>query len=94
MMTNERIAKITEALGTDEQHIEALVRMTPEAAAAELMKEGFTVTAEELIDYGNAVKSMVGENGEIDEAKLENVAGGCLVCTAFSVVFHIIKSVW
>lgn len=76
MITNERMNEIAEVIGSDEERAKTLFGMTPEEAAAELGKEGFTVTADELVDFGELVKSLQGENGELDESCLENVAGG------------------
>lgn len=80
MISKERIEKIAGAIGNDEQRIKKLFDMPPENAAKELAAEGYDVTPAELIDFAAYVNSLAGENGEIDENRLEEVSGGCWGC--------------
>lgn len=76
-MTEERLNEIAQAIGADEARAKALFELSPEAAAEKLTKEGFAVTADELIAFGKEAKKALSKvEGELGENDLENVAGG------------------
>ena len=79
-MTTERINAISEYLATDIEKTKALLAVSPEEAAEKLTAEGFTVSAEELVEYGETLKNQLGKEGELHEDDLENVAGGVGPC--------------
>ena len=81
-MTTERINEISSYLAKDVEATKKLLDMDPADAAAKLVEEGFAVTADELIAYGDALKELgASKEGELDEADLENVAGGIAIPT-------------
>ena len=76
-MTNSRINEISEFLAKDVEETKKLLDMDPYAAAVKLGEQGFEVSGDELIEYGEELKK-IGSNveGELGEGDLENVAGG------------------
>lgn len=98
-MTTERINAISDYLAKDLDGAKALLAMSPEEAAAKISENGFSVTSEELVEYGEAVKKIAAEkDGELVEGELENVAGGIAASTiilgSMVVGFLIGKGVW
>lgn len=95
MLTNERMSEIAEALGSDQVRIKKLVDMEPEQAAAELAKEGYDITAEELIAFGEKITVLASQDGEFNEESLENVSGGGLAFwRAAGTVLLIASRIW
>ena len=81
-MTIDRVNQISEFLAQDLQGTKALMEMEPAEAAEALAKKGFTVTGEELAEYGEELKKMgKTTEGELDEKDLENVSGGIAAST-------------
>ena len=80
-MTNERIQAIAEALDKNDEQRKALLAMEPVAAAEELKKSGYDFTADELIEFAKLVVEAT-ESGELDEEKLDEVAGGAITVAA------------
>ena len=81
-MTTERITEISEFLAKDLDGTKALLAMDPSDAAAKLSADGLDVSADELIAYGEEIKKIAGgQNGELTENDLENVAGGFATAT-------------
>ncbi len=76
-MTQARINAIAEVLNADEERAKKLVEMEPAAAAEALKAEGYDFTADELIEFGEIV-AKANQAGELDESKLDNVAGGVI----------------
>ena len=77
-MTQERTNAIAEVLNADAERAKKLVEPEPADAAAALKAEGFDFTADELVEFGEiAVKA--NQPGELDESKLEDVAGGSVI---------------
>lgn len=85
-MIKERIQAIAQILEKDDEQRKALLDMEPAVAAEELRKQGYDFTADELIEFGKLVVSSTNE-GELDEAQLENVAGGFTIVTLLGVSF-------
>lgn len=81
-MTNDRINEISEYLVKDTNAAKELMEMTPENAASKMIADGFEVTADELIEFGEELKKVnVNTEGELKENDLENVSGGLLAST-------------
>ena len=76
-MTQERINAIAEVLNADEERAKKLIDMEPADAAEALKAEGYDFTADELIEFGEIV-AKANQAGELDESKLDNVAGGVI----------------
>lgn len=77
-MTEERANRIVEAIKAYEDK-DRLYAMTPEEATKEINAAGYDFTVEEMSAMAEAivtVAKMAGENGELDNAALEQVAGG------------------
>ena len=53
--------------------------LSPEEAQKEFAKEGVEITADELNEIAALLKISQSENGELDEAALDGVAGGRLI---------------
>ena len=75
-MANDILKKLSESgLNEDSGFLEAMEKVeTAEEAAKVLNEFGISATAEEFIEFGNAMVS--SEEGELFESDLENVAGG------------------
>lgn len=82
MMTKERIDAISEFLAKDLEGTKKLLDAEPDVAAAKMTAEGFAVTADELVEYGEEIKRLSAQSeGELAEGDLENVAGGIATAT-------------
>ena len=94
MLKEERVDEILAALGNDQLHIKALAEMSSEDASAQLKKEGFEVSADELIEFGEYFRALAekhpghaGGSVELDENGLENVNGGAGIMLLMLYVF-------
>ncbi len=83
MIAESRINEIALAMGTDENRIKALVELSPEEAAAELNKQGYNFTTEEIIDFGAYIVNTTKAKDEVDEEMLEQVSGGSVTAAVF-----------
>lgn len=95
-MTEERMEQIVEAILAKGDKAQALFDMEPEVAAKELTSGGFPVTADELVELGEAVnKAKLSGNaeGELNEGDLDTVAGGCWGCV-YRIAKYAIKVIW
>ena len=89
-MTEERIEKLTNYLREDQEKELVLLQMQPEEACIKIQADGYDYTVDEIIEYGNLVRTVAAQmDDEISEADLEMVAGGftlgSLVGAAFAV---------
>lgn len=84
-MTENRMNEIANELNKDEKRAADLLAMEPAEAAASLTAAGFTVTAEELVEFGEKIKAIASQDGELDDADLDNVAGGSVAGAVFVV---------
>ena len=81
-MDNERINEISNFLAKDIEATKKLLDLDPEKAAEQITAQGFEVTATELVEYGEKLKELgAAKKDELDEADLENVAGGIAFST-------------
>lgn len=86
MLTVERAETLTNFLKSDPARTEMLFGLESEEALKSINANGFDFTIDELNEYcAEFKKVMVQGEGELDEAQLENVAGG-LVLTGAMVV--------
>jgi lactobin A/cerein 7B family class IIb bacteriocin len=76
MITNEKATAIAAYFKADDARMNELFAMEPADAAAKMTADGCEVTAEELIELQAELKKMSVTGTELDEAALENVAGG------------------
>ena len=91
-MTEERMEDICKALLTMGDEAKALCEMEPEDAAKRMTENGFSVTAEELVELSeeaNKMKQMENGHGELNENELDSVAGGCWAC-----VWDVLNTLW
>ena len=97
-MTKERINEISDFLAKDLGKARELLALSPEEAAAKISDDGFKVTPEELVEYGESLKTISLKEGELEEAALENVDGGIAAATiilgGMVVGFLVGKGVW
>lgn len=90
-MTEERIEKLTNYLREDQEKELVLLQMQPEEACIKIQADGYDYTVDEIIEYGNLVRTVAAQmDDEISEADLEMVSGGgitlgALVGAAFAV---------
>lgn len=95
-MTEERMNQIVDAILAKGDEAQLLFEMEPEAAAEKLANSGFPVTADELVELGEAVnKTKLSGNaeGELNEGDLDTVAGGCWGCV-YRIAKYAIKVIW
>lgn len=81
-MNQEKIKKIAEILKEDLGQTKALLELSPSEAAEYFTNKGCDVTEQEMIELAEGIKKMaahLNEDGELDEAALEEVAGGASV---------------
>ena len=75
-MTEERIEKLTNYLREDQEKELVLLQMQPEEACIKIQADGYDYTVDEIIEYGNLVRTVAAQmDDEISEADLEMVAG-------------------
>lgn len=82
VLTEEKAKVISEYLMVDKERAQHLLEMAPEAAAEEMNAGGCNVTAEELIEFGEAMAQATG-NVELSAEDLDNVAGGLGVVATY-----------
>lgn len=85
VLTNERAEKLANYLAADADRAKKLVDLPVDEAVKAINADGFDFSADELKDFGEVmqkVSSAVGENGELDEDALGNVAGGIVISAA------------
>lgn len=95
-MTEERMEQIVNAILAKGDEAQALFEMEPEAAAEKLANGGFPVTADELVELGQAVnkaKPSGNAEGELNEGDLDAVAGGCWGCV-YKIARYAIRTIW
>ena len=88
MLTQERANVLTEILNADEARAKSLLTLEPTEAAAQINVLGNDFTADELIAYGESLKTN-GSQGELDAEALDNVAGGSFTAAAIAGAFLI-----
>jgi lactobin A/cerein 7B family class IIb bacteriocin len=77
MLTKERAELLTNYLTEDEERGQRLITLTADEAVAEISKDGFDFTVDELHAYGEVIVALnKHESGELSEEQLEDVAGG------------------
>lgn len=76
MITNEKATAIAAYFKADEARTKELFEMEPAEAAAKMTADGCEVTADELIELHSEIQKVAATGTELDEAALENVAGG------------------
>ncbi len=77
-MTNERLEEISEALMKDQDKAKELLMKTPEESLAWFNAQGYDFTMDEIKEFAERLNVLVQakNSGELDEASLEDVAGG------------------
>lgn len=78
-ISQEKVEKLVIYLLSDEDRMEALLQMDPEAAVDKINAEGFRFTAQELVTVVKEMAALANEkSGELTEEDLDDVAGGAL----------------
>ena len=95
-LTQERATKLRDFLNADAARAEKLAVLEPAEAAKEINAEGYDFTAEEIIEFGEAV--VKASSGELDTDALDDVAGGSatavtLAVTLITVIASVLTSV-
>lgn len=74
-LTENKAKAISEYLMADKERGERLLALAPEEAAKEMNAAGCDITADDLIEFGDAM-SQVADKEELEANDLDNVAGG------------------
>lgn len=77
-MTNEMNARFTELAHNQEFATALLSQESPEKAQEFLAANGIEMTMDEVLEFGKALDALDTDGEELDEAALEDVAGGSL----------------
>lgn len=88
-LTVERADLISKVLSENIARAKELLQMDPALALTTINELGYDFTAEELTEYGKALK-VVAANGELDAEDLDNVTGGgafLTICAAAAIAF-------
>ena len=85
MLTNERAEQIASYLMNNKEYAEELLQLSPEEAVKKMNEEGNDFTAEEIIEFGENLKTASVKNEELDENALEDVSGGSISIVAAGV---------
>ncbi len=83
-LTNEKAKEISDFLTADIERGKGLLDLAPDVAAKEMCDAGVDVTADELIEFGNAMKQESG-NEELNASELDNVSGGIGAIAAYAI---------
>lgn len=77
-MSMERKQQFYEVAFKDEETAKDLMAKTPEEVSAYMTEQGYTYSADEIRAYGAELKEKLDalKAGELDEAALDDVAGG------------------
>lgn len=89
-LTETKAKVISEYLMSDKERGERLLTLAPEEAAKEMNAAGCDITAEDLVEFGDAM-GQVADKEELEASDLDNVAGGLGVvatyCAACAIAF-------
>ena len=84
MISEKRVDEILKALGNDQLRIKRLAEMGVESASAKLRREGYDISASELVEFGEYFRRLaelpVNGSDELSEQQLEDISGR--VCAA------------
>lgn len=79
VLTNERAEMLANYLMGDSDRAKELLAKSPEDAMKEINADGNDFTVDEIVAFGEQVKSVMAnanEKGELAESALDNVSGG------------------
>lgn len=77
MISKEKIEALAKYMGESEERAEMLMAMSADDACAKINADGYDFTAEELAEFSRGMLNVFGgEEGELDENQLDDVAGG------------------
>lgn len=95
VLTMERAGIITELLNADTERAEKLVSLDPSEAVKQINALGYDFSAEELNEYGEALRTAAArESGELELDALDDVAGGVIGSIIIGVCALIASRVW
>lgn len=88
-MDNSKMQMIADALNENEEFAKEVINMEPKDAAEALKNKGCDVTEGDLVDFVEACKKSMPENGELADDDLEAVSGGCKWCFGVGVAIGV-----
>lgn len=83
-LTENKAKTISEYLLADKERGAHLLELSPENATAEMNTAGCDITAEDLIEFGDAM-AQVADKEELDANDLENVSGGMGIIATYAI---------
>ena len=93
-LTKERVSILNEFLSADKERTEKLASFTPSEAVAQINAYGHDFTETEIVEYGEAIRTVAASSGELDLDALDEVAGGSIstIVDGIIAVVNAIKS--
>lgn len=84
-LTEEKIELFAQYLTADKERAGKLFELSPEEVVKTVAKDGIELTVEEVVEFGEKLKAVAVNDGELDASDLDAVAGGVLLSTPVAV---------
>lgn len=84
-LSNERTEAIAKYLLDDEKRAQEVLSLSPEEAVSRINSDGNNFSVEEIQEFGENLKYVASQNGELSEDQLSDVSGGVIAAAAAAV---------
>lgn len=88
-LTTERAEAISTYLTDDKERAEILLGLSPEEATARINSAGYDFTVEEIEAFGEQLRAVCAQEGELDIDEMEQVSGGIALSTLVGAAFAV-----
>lgn len=78
-LTEEKIELFAKYLTDDKERAGKLFELSPEEVVETVAKDGIELTVEEVVEFGEKLKAVAVNDGELDVSDLDDVAGGVVI---------------
>lgn len=75
-LSENKIEMFAQYLTEDKDRAEKLFELSPEDVVKIVAKDGIELTTEEVVEFGEKLKSVAAKDGELDATELDDVSGG------------------
>lgn len=81
-LTEEKIELFAQYITADKERAEKLFELSPEEVVEAVARDGIELTIEEVVEFGEKLKAVAVNGGELDANALDDVAGGVVITTS------------
>ena len=75
-LSENKIEMFAQYLTEDKDRAEKLFGLSPEDVVKIVAKDDIELTTEEVVEFGEKLKSVAAKDGELDATELDDVSGG------------------